>query len=357
MFKKLSLFHIVNLLILSLNLNHAYARKKATFSPIEACLVVDSKTGKILHDDNSKVSIVPASIAKLMTLYILFEAIDSGKISMNQEMYVSKKAEAAMPSKLGVKANNYIKVKEAIPAIAIKSANDVSIVVAEHLKGSEEKFAKLMTARAKQLGMRDTVFVNSSGLPDIIHNKSTARDLAKLALAIKRDFPKYYPVLSSNSFVYRGKVVKGHNRVNENYPWANWGKTGFVNASGYNLITEATKDGKSLIAVVTGGKTWKSRDEKMIKLLNNHLGIKEDRITAVAQNSSQETRKDKLVKSKLVDKKANNARELNAIIAQIDDKKIQGVKLARKYNKTKITRVAFNNSNNKLKSRKKAIRG
>ncbi|MCC8417849.1 MAG: D-alanyl-D-alanine carboxypeptidase [Rickettsia endosymbiont of Bryobia graminum] len=353
MLKKLSWFYVVNLITLSINLNQAYAGKKSIFFPIEASLVIDSKTGKVLHDNNSKTSIVPASISKLMTLYILFESIESGKITMNQRMYISKKAEVVMPSKLGVKANSYITVKEAIPAIAIKSANDVSIVVAEHLKGSEEKFAQLMTIRAKQLGMKDTVFTNSSGIPDIIHNKSTARDLAKLAMAIKRDFPKYYPVLSENSFVYRGKVVKGHNRVNETYPWAAWGKTGFVNASGYNLITEATKDGKSLIAVVTGGKTWRSRDEKMVKLLNSHLGIKEAKVIMVAQTNCKEGQKTKLISKKTVSKKANSAQELAMILDQVNSKKVQKAKLVniKDNKKVKVTKIAVNNT--KLKNKKR----
>ncbi|XVN42217.1 MAG: D-alanyl-D-alanine carboxypeptidase family protein [Candidatus Rickettsia vulgarisii] len=357
MLKKLSLFYIVNIVTLSISLNQAYAGKKARFTPIQASLVIDSKTGKILHDDKSKDSIVPASIAKLMTLYLLFESIESGKITMNQKMYISKKAEVVMPTKLGVKANDYITVREAIPAIAIKSANDVSIVVAEHLKGTEEKFAQLMTIRAKQLGMKDTVFTNSSGIPNIIHNKSTARDLAKLAMALKRDFPQYYPVLSENSFVHRGRIVKGHNRVNETYAWADWGKTGFINASGYNLITEATKNGKSLIAIVTGGETWRSRDEKMVKLLNNHFGIKDDKVITVAQASSKQVQKTKLVSKKLVNEKKNSAQELDKILAQVNTKKIQKTKLSKLSNvkmdskKVKITKVAINNSRLKNKKR------
>lgn len=246
------------------------ANKKPIPLPVQTSLVINAKTGKILHEKNSTAKIYPASLTKLMTLYLLFESIESGKLTMNKKLYVSHKAEKMPPCKLGVKKGESITVREAIAALATKSANDVAVVVAESIAGSEAKFAKLMNVRARQLGMKDTHFKNASGWHDPAQ-KTTAKDLAKLAIAIKRDYLPYYNFFAKNSFVYKGKVVRGHNRVNETYDGAEGLKTGFTTPAGYNLITAATKKNVSLIGVVTGGRSAASRDQQMVKLLDSHF--------------------------------------------------------------------------------------
>ncbi len=249
----------------------AYAAKKPVSLPTQTSLVVDYNTGRILHDRNSTTKIYPASLTKLMTLYLLFEALESGRLSINQKLYVSKNAEKMLPCKLGLKAKESITVREAILALVVKSANDAAMVVAENIKGSEEKFAQLMTIRAHQLGMKDTYFKNASGWHHPCQ-KTTARDLAKLSIAIKRDFPKYYSYFSKNDFVFRGNAIRGHNKVNETYEGVEGLKTGYTIPAGYNLITAATRNKKSLVAVVTGGRTAGSRDMAMVKLLDTHFG-------------------------------------------------------------------------------------
>lgn len=246
------------------------AKKKHIPLPVQTSLVVDSKTGKILHEKNATTKIYPASLTKLMTLYLLFESIESNKLSLNKQLYISHNAEKMPPCKLGVRKGEYITIKEAIGALATKSANDVAVAVAENISGTEGRFVKMMNARAHQLGMKDTHFTNASGW----HNpkqKTTAKDLAKLSMAIKRDYLPYYKFLAKNSFVFRGKVVRGHNRVNERYAGSEGLKTGYTAPSGYNLITAATRKNLSLVAIVTGGRSAASRDQQMIQLLDKHF--------------------------------------------------------------------------------------
>jgi len=245
-----------------------------TVSPLSkpTSLIADMSSGLILHANNEQELIYPASLAKLMTAYIVFEMLESGQLHINNEMLVSKRAENEKPSKLGLTAGERIKVRDAVNALVIRSANDVSIVFAEKISGSEEKFVKLMTQRARILGMKNTVFRRASGWH---HPKqySTAVDLAKLAIALKRDFPKYYPLFSKSSFVFKKRIVSGHNPVTEQYKGANGLKTGFTNPSGFNLITTATRGNRSLVGVVTGSKTADSRNKKMIKLLDKYFNL------------------------------------------------------------------------------------
>jgi len=244
--------------------------RKSAYTPIQSSLIIDGSTGRVLHASNAKKQIYPASLTKVATLYLIFEAIEAGRLQLDQKLKVSAHAASAIPLKLGLKAGENISVKDIILAIIVRSANDASRVAAEHIGGSEEKFAKMMTIRARSLGMDHTTFANASGLHDP-RQKSTAVDLAKLAIAIKRDFPQYYHLFSRTSFYYNGKEVKGHNRVTANYPGAEGLKTGFTNASGCNLITTATRENKSLIGVVIGGKTSAVRDQKMTTLLDAHF--------------------------------------------------------------------------------------
>ncbi|XVN41528.1 MAG: D-alanyl-D-alanine carboxypeptidase family protein [Rickettsia endosymbiont of Argas persicus] len=273
MFKKFLLPYIF--IIISLFTQVSEAKKTVKNSPkppIQTSLVIDAKSGKVLHAHNSQIRIYPASLTKLMTLYLLFESIEVGKVSLNKKLVVSSKAEKMKPCKLGLKAGETITVRDAINGLIVKSANDVAVVVAENLKGSEKSFAHAMNVKAKQLGMKNTYFKNASGWHDPLQ-QTTARDMAKLALAIKKNYPKYYPLFSRTSFMFRGNLINGHNHVTKNYQGAEGLKTGFTNSAGYNLVTTASRNGKSLIAVVTGGKSAASRDQKMIGLLDQHFNV------------------------------------------------------------------------------------
>ena len=276
MFKKLSSFLLVLFLVTNVSAatttKSNKARKRVSL-PIQTSLIVDGKTGKVLHASNSKEIIYPASLTKVMTMYMLFEALESGKIGMNDKFYVSKHASQALPLKLYVQPGEKISVKDSIRAIIIKSANDISRVVAENIAdGSESKFARLMTLKARQLGMKNTNFTNASGWHDP-KQVTTAVDLAKLTIAIKRDFPQYYAFFSETSFIYKGKTINGHNRVTATYPGSEGLKTGYTGPAGCNLITTATRGNKSLIGVVTGRKSGAVRDRQMVELLDKHFGV------------------------------------------------------------------------------------
>jgi D-alanyl-D-alanine carboxypeptidase (penicillin-binding protein 5/6) len=242
-------------------------------SPVQTSLIVDGKSGKILHSRNARTKIYPASLTKVMTVYLIFEALESGKLSLNQKLYVSNYATKALPSKLYLKAKERIAVRDSILALTVKSANDVARVVAENIAGSEQKFARLMTIRARQLGMKNTNFTNASGWHDP-KQFTTAVDLVKLSIAIKRDFPQYYHFFNKTSFKYKGKNINGHNRVTATYPGAEGLKTGFHTPAGCNLITIATRGNKSLVGVVTGSQSSRVRDKKMVQLLDKHFGVK-----------------------------------------------------------------------------------
>jgi D-alanyl-D-alanine carboxypeptidase (penicillin-binding protein 5/6) len=251
------------------------AKSHAIVSPISppTSLVVDMNSGKVLHSVNATESIYPASLAKLMTIYLAFEALEAGKMSMGDYIPVSKRAEAELPCKLGLRSGETIKVKDAVDALVVKSANDAAVALGEKIAGTEDRFVKLMTKRAHSLGMNDTVFRRASGWhhPE---QRTTAIDLAKLTMALKRDFPQYYPLFSQNSFEFRGKTIYGHNPVSRDYEGAEGMKTGFTNPSGFNLITTATRNGKSLLGVVTGSRTAASRNNKMVTLLDQHFGVR-----------------------------------------------------------------------------------
>lgn len=241
--------------------------------PPQTSLIVDIDKGKVLHAENADLRIYPASLTKVMTIYLAFEAIKNGDLSFDDEITASARASSMRPSKLGLKPGETISVREAIMSLIIKSANDSAVTLAEAVSGSsEDKFARLMTKRAHDLGMVNTTFRNASGWhhPE---QKTTAVDLAKLAMALKRDFPEYYSLFSENSFTFRGNTYHTHNRVSRDYKWADGLKTGFTNPAGFNLITTASKDGRNIVGVVTGGRSSKARDVKMIALLDKHLGV------------------------------------------------------------------------------------
>lgn len=233
-----------------------------------ASIVMCAETGKILHEQNADAVTPPASLTKMMTLYLTFKALREGKLTFNQKLPVSKHATSAGPSKLWLKAGSTITVREAILAMVTKSANDASIVIAEALgKGSEAHFATLMTHQARYLGMRKTIFLNSHGLPHKPHNVTTARDMATLSRSLYKHFPEYFKFFKEPKFSYKGQVHANHNHLLGRVPGVDGIKTGFINASGFNLAASMVRDNRRIIAVVMGGESVKARDNKMVKLL------------------------------------------------------------------------------------------
>jgi D-alanyl-D-alanine carboxypeptidase len=232
-----------------------------------ASIVIDYDTGRVLHETNADTRNYPASLVKMMTLYLAFEALDRGALKLDQRLKVSRRAAGMPASRLGLKYGEQITVKSAILALVTKSANDAAVVVAEALGGKETKFARMMTAKARELGMKRTSFRNASGLPNR-RQMSTARDLATLARALIRDFPKKYSYFSTKQFIYKGRKHRNHNRLLKSYSGADGIKTGYIRASGFNVAASVKRDGRRLIAVVLGGKTPRSRDRHIAKLLD-----------------------------------------------------------------------------------------
>ena len=232
-----------------------------------ASIVLDADTGEVLRSRNADTRNYPASLTKLMTLYMLFEKIDSGEMNMKTQLPVSNRAAGQPASKLGLKRGTTIVVHQAIMALATKSANDVATVIAEAVGGTEWEFAGAMTNKARSLGMKRTRFRNASGLPNR-KQLSSARDMSILAMAILRDFPHYYKYFSAEKFSFKGKTHRTHNNLLNRYPGMDGIKTGYIRASGFNLVASAVRNGRRVIAVVFGGKTAKSRDTHMVKLLN-----------------------------------------------------------------------------------------
>ncbi|WP_445003622.1 serine hydrolase [Halomonas mongoliensis] len=239
----------------------------AQANPRYAAIVVDVESGEVLHAANADETRYPASLTKMMTLYLLFEELEKGAMRLNQPLPVSAQAEAMPASKLWLKRGSTITVEEAILALVVRSANDVAVVVAEALGGSERQFGQMMTAKARELGMPNTVFRNASGLPDN-GQTTTARDMATLSIRLMQDFPQYYHYFSRQSFAYRGTTHNSHNRLVRNYAGADGLKTGFIRASGFNVATSAVRDNRRLVSVVMGGFTAASRDTHMADLLD-----------------------------------------------------------------------------------------
>ena len=238
-----------------------------------ASFVINENTKRIYHNTNADTRNYPASLTKIMTLYMIFDALESKKISMKTRLKVSKRASRQPPSKLYLSPGSTITVKNAIMALITKSANDVATVVAENLGKSERNFAKLMTKKAKKLGMTRTTFKNASGLPNR-GQLSTARDMATLAMAIRRNHPKFFKLFKTKHFVYQGTKYTNHNNLLGSYSGTDGIKTGYTSASGFNLVASVERNGQRIIGVVFGGKKARSRDRHMIKLLNRHFKTK-----------------------------------------------------------------------------------
>jgi D-alanyl-D-alanine carboxypeptidase len=243
---------------------------RAPTSTKYAALVVDAASGKMFYEANSNAARYPASLTKMMTLYLLFEAIDTGRVGKATEIPVSDRARGQPPSKLGFKKNQTIDVESAIRALCVKSANDVAVAIAEYLGGSEDAFASQMTAKARALGMNGTVFRNASGLPDD-GQRTTARDMAVLGMALQRRFPHHYAYFSTTQFAYRGKSVAGHNELLKSMRGVDGIKTGYIRASGFNIVTSVARGGRRLIVVVMGGDSARARNAHVAELIERYL--------------------------------------------------------------------------------------
>mgnify|MGYP003642246197 CR=1 FL=1 len=235
-----------------------------------ASLIVDERTGAVLHAVNPDSRVYPASLTKMMTLYLVFESLKANRIGLNQALPVSARAAKRPSSKLGLRVGQTITVRDSIGALVTKSANDVATVVAEALGGTEERFAEMMTSRAHLLGMTRTVFRNASGLPDK-KQVTTARDMTRLVMAMRRDFPQFAHYFTMESFTYRGTKYTNHNKLLKRFKGTNGMKTGYVRASGFNIAVSVERDGERLIGTVFGGKTAGKRDAHMITLLRRVL--------------------------------------------------------------------------------------
>ena len=230
-------------------------------------IVVDQATGQTLYAHKADQTVHPASLTKMMTLYMLFDAVKQGKLSMDTPLRVSRNAAGKPASKLGVPRGSTIRARDAALALIVKSANDVATVVAEALAPNEVVFARRMTAQARKLGLVNTSFRNANGLPNR-HQVTTARDMANLAIALQRDFPDLFPLFATRTFTWKGRTYGSTNNLLGRTEGVDGIKTGYINASGFNLVTTVARDGRRLVAVVIGGRTAARRDRQMQKLIS-----------------------------------------------------------------------------------------
>jgi D-alanyl-D-alanine carboxypeptidase len=237
-----------------------------------ASIVVDANSGEVLYAKKADSPRYPASITKVMTLYLAFEALSQGKLHLNDTIVVSRRAAGQAPTKLGLRAGSTITVDQAMRAVAVKSANDMATALAEKIGGSETRFATLMTLRAHELGMVNSHFANASGLPDK-RQLSSARDIAILSRAVMRDYPQYYSYFGQRQFTFQGQTVKNHNGLLGKMPGVDGLKTGFTAASGFNLAASAVRDNRRLIAVVLGGNSTAARDNHVEDLLETGFDV------------------------------------------------------------------------------------
>ncbi len=244
-----------------------------------AAIMIDANNGSVLHEENATQSWYPASLTKVMTLYMAFDALNAGRIHLYDTLSASYHASRQPTSKLGLRTGETLTVEDAILAIITRSANDAAVVLAEHLGGTEESFAVKMTTKAHALGMYDSHFMNATGLPHQ-WQVTTSRDMAMLAWKIQRNFPNYYPYFATHSFYYKGRELRGINKFTASYPGAEGMKTGFTCGSGYNLISVASQNGKRLIGVILGGMTSAERYQLMVNMMDDGFGDQLNRYPA-----------------------------------------------------------------------------
>jgi len=281
-----SLATVIALLAVTSDPADARSRRKKTrtshsaaYQPAYSAIVVDANSGAVLHTSNPDALRHPASLTKIMTLYLLFERLESGKLKLDSPLQVSEHASAQSPTKLGLKPGSTIAAEDAIKGMVTRSANDAAVVVAENLGGSESEFARLMTRKAQSLGMSRTVYRNASGLPDD-EQVTTARDQSALGRAIQERFPRHYKYFSIRSFAYRGQSIGNHNRLLGRVEGVDGIKTGYTRASGFNLVTSVKRDNRHIVAVVLGGSSAGGRDARMRTLIDEHIRTASTKRTA-----------------------------------------------------------------------------
>ncbi|MDO9413064.1 MAG: D-alanyl-D-alanine carboxypeptidase [Pseudolabrys sp.] len=248
----------------------APAAKAARYTPPQSSIVVDANSGTVMQSSSPDAIRHPASLTKIMTLYMLFERLESGKIKLTDELPVSAQASAQAPSKLGLRPGETLQVEQAIRAVVTKSANDAAAVIGEALGGDEGSFGRMMTAKARSIGMSNTTYKNASGLPNE-DQVTTARDQALLGRAIRDRFPNYFNYFSTKSFAFRGRVMRNHNKLLGTVDGVDGIKTGYINASGFNIVTSVKRDKRYVVAVVFGGSSGKSRDARVRGLIEGHI--------------------------------------------------------------------------------------
>jgi D-alanyl-D-alanine carboxypeptidase len=253
---------ILALVVFSLTSNVTFAS-----SSRHALLVYDANNNEVLYQEHGNDIRYPASLTKMMTLYLLFDSLRAGKINFNTRMVASQYAASQPQTNVSIRRGDSITVAQAIDALIIRSANDIAVVVAERLGGTTANFATMMTNKARALGMKNTVFKNPSGLPDA-RQHTTAMDMALLGEALRDHFPQYYHYFKKQSFTYKGVNYRGHNRVLDKLPGVDGIKTGYINASGFNLVSSLKRGNINIVAVILGGTTAGERDAKMVGLLN-----------------------------------------------------------------------------------------
>src|ERR1700710_730800 len=264
-----------------------------SYSPQFSSIIVDGNSGAVLTSNNPDGSRHPASLTKIMTLYLLFERLEANKMNLDTEMNVSEHASEQAPTKLGLRPGQTIKVEDAIKGLVTRSANDAAVVIAETIGGDEDDFAKLMTRKARGLGMLKTVYRNASGLPDD-DQVTTARDQATLGRAIQDRFPRYYRYFSTMAFNYHGHSIRNHNHLLGNVEGVDGIKTGYTRASGFNLVTSMRRGNRHLVGVVMGGRSGGSRDAIMRSLLAENLEKASTRrtVAAIAERSPSDANAD-----------------------------------------------------------------
>jgi D-alanyl-D-alanine carboxypeptidase len=284
---------------------HRHVRREE-YSPPYSSIVVDGNSGAVLQATSPDGLRHPASLTKVMTLYLLFERLDAGRLKLDSPIKISEHASEQSPTKLDLKPGQTITVEDAIKGIVTKSANDAAVAVAESLGGDEDSFAKLMTQKAHALGMTHTTYVNASGLPDD-DQVTTARDQALLGRAIQERFPAYYKYFSTESFVYHGEAMRNHNHLLGAIEGVDGIKTGFTHASGFNLLTSVHRDGRYLVAVVMGGPSASERDERMRDLIGGHIKEAALRRTAPVIAEVADRRDEALAKSPMTSRTEHTA--------------------------------------------------
>lgn len=262
--RKLAIAAVVLVTAFGMNVSMAAA------APTYGGIVVDAKTGKVLYSENADSLRYPASLTKMMTLYLTFEALEAGRIRLSDKVPVSANAAKEPPSKLGVGAGRSVTVEQAILALVTRSANDIATALGEFLGGSEQRFAQMMTAKARSLGMTKTTYRNAHGLPNTAQ-MTTARDQARLGIALRQHFPQYYGYFSTRSFKFGKQTIGNHNRLLGVVRGVDGIKTGFTRAAGFNLVTSAQADGRSIVGVVMGAPSGANRNARMTKLVQTYL--------------------------------------------------------------------------------------